>query len=353
MIEQARALALEYADLQRKIQDPAVFNNPKELTKISKRMKELEAIVELLRGWEECEKILLESKAAENDPELTAIAIEEGRAALLRKAALEEKIQAFLVPRDPRDDRNAILEIRAGTGGDEAALFAGDLCRMYLRYAEGQRWKTEILDSAPSEHDGYKNVVLRVEGKAVFGALKFEGGVHRVQRIPTTEAKGRVHTSTATVAVLPEAEEVDVPIRNEDLKIDTFRASGAGGQHVNKTESAIRITHVPTGVVVACQSERSQLQNRMRAMEVLRTRLWQLQEEKHQQEQKSLRSSQVRSADRSEKIRTYNVPQDRLTDHRLEQNFHNLPAIFEGDLQDIIEALKKWEAQERVALGRG
>ena len=261
---------------------------------------------------------------------------------------VEKKMKRFLVPPDPDDDKSVILEIRAGTGGDEAALFAAELFRMYMRFAERNRWKTELIESSTADAGGIKEVIMRIMGRGVYGTLKFESGVHRVQRIPKTENKGRVHTSAATVAILPEAEEVDIVIKQEDLRIDTFRAGGAGGQHVNKTESAVRITHIPTNTVVACQSERSQLQNRVLAMSLLRSRIYSAEQERLAKERGDMRSGQIGSGDRSEKIRTYNFPQDRLTDHRLNENFSNLPAIMEGDLEDIMRALKEADVEQRL-----
>jgi peptide chain release factor 1 len=261
---------------------------------------------------------------------------------------LEQKIKTFLVPKDPHDERHVILEVRAGTGGDEAALFAGELMRMYLRYAEEKGWPSEMLSISEAEAGGVKEASCAIRGDGAYGHLKFESGVHRVQRIPATENKGRVHTSTATVAILPEAEEVDLTIRNEDLRIDTYRASGAGGQHVNKTESAVRITHLPTEVVVACQTERSQQKNRVLAMSLLRSRLFAAEQERLAKERGDMRSGQIGSGDRSEKIRTYNFPQDRLTDHRIGQNFSNLPAIMEGGIGKIVDALRAKDEEERL-----
>ena len=277
-----------------------------------------------------------------------AIAVEEGNKAKERLSQIEKQMEEYLAPRDPMADRTVILEVRAGTGGEEAALFGAELMRMYLRYCEERGWKAELLDIANADAGGIKEAVLRIEGSDVFGSVRYGGAVHRVQRIPETENKGRVHTSAATVAVLPEAEEQDLVIRNEDLRVDTYRASGAGGQHVNKTESAVRITHVPTGVMVACQSERSQLQNRERAMELLRTRLYAAEQERMDKVHGNLRTSQIKTGDRSEKIRTYNFPQDRLTDHRIGENFHNLPAIMEGAIAPVIEALKKKDKEEQM-----
>lgn len=349
MQERLANLRAEYGELQRELQDPSVYGDPRRVATIGKRLKELQPLVTLIEEREEQERILRESERSVHDPEMGDIARAEVARAKARVIELDAEMEEHLHPKDPLRDRSVILEVRAGTGGEEAALFAAELLRMYLRFAEQQGWKTQLLDRAQADAGGIKEAVVRIEGPGAYGHLKFEGGVHRVQRIPVTEAKGRVHTSAATVAVLPEAEELDVTIRPEDLRIDTYRSSGAGGQHVNKTESAIRITHIPTGVAVACQSERSQLQNRQRALELLRTRLYARKEEEQVKEHGELRSLQVRTGDRSDKIRTYNFPQDRLTDHRLDENFHNLPAIMEGKIGTVIDALQKKERVEKMS----
>ncbi len=349
MIEALKALADEYADIQRQLQDPSIFGKPSEVARLGKRSAYLEPLVHKLHKYQEAQRAIRDSEALLMDLELKMMAEEEIRKMKEVIPQLEEDMRSFLVPKDPMDDRNAVIEVRAGTGGEEASLFAAELLRMYLRYAEQKGWVAELIDKADSDTGGIKEAVVRVEGSGVYGDLKFEGGVHRVQRIPATENKGRVHTSAATVAVLPEAEEMDFTIRNEDLRIDTFRAGGAGGQHVNKTESAVRITHIPTGLAVACQTERSQLKNRARAMELLRTRLYAAEAERRAKESGDLRSSQVGSGDRSEKIRTYNFPQDRLTDHRIGASFHNLPGIMEGAIGPVIDALKAADQEKRLA----
>jgi peptide chain release factor 1 len=348
MKERVNILRQEYRDLQQSLQDPVVFNDPKEVARIGKRMAELEPLAVLAAEYERCERAIADEEEAKNEPELAALAHEEAETARARMSEIEEKIRVYLIPKDPLDGRNVMLEVRAGTGGDEAALFAAELLRMYLRYAEEKGWRTEMLDVTEADVGGIKEAVVRIEGTDVYAHLKFEAGVHRVQRIPATENKGRVHTSAATVAVLPEVEEQDLTIRTEDLRIDTFRAGGAGGQHVNKTDSAVRITHIPTGVAVACQSERSQLKNKLRAMDLLRARLFAAKEEERAKSEESMRSGQIGSGDRSEKIRTYNFPQDRLTDHRIGENFHNLPGIMEGGIAPVIEALRIADEAERM-----
>jgi len=347
VIEKLRALAAEYDRIGLEMQDSSVLSDPKRLAQLGRRYKELEKLVLLLKEYDRCEDaIAFSEKVTEAD--LKQLASEEAAQAVVRKEELLQDMRSFLVPKDPQDERNVILEVRAGTGGEEAALFAAELLRMYLRFIEQKRWKSELVSKTDAEGGGIKEAVVRIEGPA-FGDFKFESGVHRVQRIPETEKKGRVHTSAATVAVLPEAEEVDIAIRPQDLKVDTFRSGGAGGQNVNKVESAIRITHIPTGTVVACQTERSQARNREIAMSLLRSRIYEAEREKLAKERGELRAGQIGSGDRSEKIRTYNFPQDRVTDHRINQNFSNLPAIMEGAMGGIVDALKQADQDRRVA----
>ena len=348
MLETIASLVAEYHNLEKQLSDPAISTNPAELKRIGKRLSELQDLPPLYEEFLKCQQALQELESMKTDPELHALAAEEAAHALARIPVLEEQMKRFLVPADPDDDRSVILEVRGGTGGEEAALFAAELLRMYLRFAENKRWKTELVSSSAADVGGLKEAIVKITGKGVFGNLKFESGVHRVQRVPKTENKGRIHTSAATVAILPEAEEVDLHIRPEDLRVDTFRAGGAGGQHVNKTESAVRITHLPTGTAVACQSERSQGQNRILAMSLLRSRIYAAEQERLAKTRGDLRSGQIGSGDRSEKIRTYNFPQDRVTDHRTLQNFSNLPSILEGHLEDLIEALRAADLEERL-----
>ncbi len=348
MIDTVKARIAEYEQLQKKMQDPDVYANPKELTSLARRSKQLQPLLAKYAEYKRCEEAIAQLEQVRGDPELLKLAEEEAAQASVRMPMLFEEMRRLLIPKNPDDEKSVILEVRAGAGGEEAALFAAEQLKMYLRYAQERGWKTELMYTSDADAGGIKEAAARIEGVGAYGELKFESGVHRVQRIPATENKGRVHTSTTTVAILPEAEEVDIVINPQDLRIDTYRSGGAGGQHVNKTDSAVRITHVPTGVVVACQSERSQLKNRVLAMSVLRSRLYAAEQERKQLERKDLRSGQVGSGDRSEKVRTYNFPQDRITDHRANQNFSNIPAIMEGNMKNIVAAMKTWEEEEAL-----
>lgn len=314
---------------------------------LNREYAQLEPVAAALKAYDANAGALAASQALLKDPEMRDLAEAEIAELDATRAGLERELQLLLIPKDPRDDANLFLEVRAGTGGDEAAIFAGDLFRMYSRYAERQRWNVEVISSSPGEHGGYKEIVARVEGKGAFARLKFESGTHRVQRVPATEAQGRIHTSAATVAILPELDEVDeIEIRDADVKVDTFRASGAGGQHVNKTDSAIRVTHLPTGIVVECQDERSQHKNRARAFSLLKAKLLDSERSKQAAQQAESRRLQVGSGDRSQRIRTYNFPQGRITDHRVEGlTLYRLPEIVEGDLDELVQRL----AQENQA----
>ncbi len=351
MLEQLNLLEKQFDELNEKLSDPQVLSDRAQLQRIGRARARLEPIVRKFREFKEVRAQLEDARASLADADLRELAEEEIASLQPRLEKLEEELRIALLPRDPQADNNCIVEIRAGTGGEEAALFAGELYRMYTRYAQDKGWKVEALNASLADMGGIKEVVFAVEGAGAFGTLKYESGVHRVQRVPVTEASGRIHTSAATVAVLPEAEEVDIEIDPNDLKIDTYRAGSAGGQNVQKNETAIRITHLPTGLVVTCQDERSQLQNREKAMRVLRSRLLEMEREKREAEQRQMRQAQVKSGDRSDKIRTYNFPQNRVTDHRINLSLYALDKIMDGSLDPLIEAIQQHEQQELLKSG--
>ena len=341
MIDRLEQMEQRYVDLQSQFALPEVLNDHEKYQKIGKAMRELERPVEKYRDLKQLQQGIADARAlmSESDPEIRAMAEEELAALEPRVAELEQELKVLLLPKDPNDEKNVILEIRAGTGGDEASLFAAEIFRMYTRFAEQHRWKVEVLSLSESGVGGYKEVIAIIEGERVYSQLKWESGVHRVQRVPSTETQGRVHTSAVTVAVLPEAEEVDIKIEAKDIRIDTFCSSGPGGQSVNTTYSAVRITHLPTGTVVSCQDEKSQIKNRDKGMRVLRSRLYEMEMEKQQTELAKERKSMVGTGDRSEKIRTYNFPQNRVTDHRIGLTLHQLDLVIVGRLQPIVDAL--------------
>lgn len=352
LIQKLEMMRGRFDGLAHALSDPQVIADQVQFQRLAKERAELEEVMESYRQYktvlneiEATEEMLRDAKA---EAGLREMAEHEHQELSGRKDLLEQQLKLLLLPRDPRDDKNTFLEIRAGTGGDEAALFAAELFRMYTRYAENHRWHVEIMSSSPTGIGGLKEVIAAIEGKGAYRRLKFESGVHRVQRVPVTEAGGRIHTSAVTVAVLPEAEEVDITIDPSDLRIDTFCSSGPGGQGVNTTHSAVRITHVPTGTVVSCQDERSQLKNRTKAMRVLRARLLEVEQNRQEAEMAKARKSQVGTGDRSEKIRTYNFPQNRVTDHRIGLTLHRLTQVLEGDLDEMFDALIAADRADRL-----
>lgn len=348
-------LAERHEDLAHSMSDPEVINDQDKFRRYAQEYASLEALTQDYRAYRELQQEIagLEEMANEKDPELREMATSELESAHEKLETLEAALLKHLVPKDPNDDANLYLEVRAGTGGDEAAIFAGDLFRMYVQFAEKQNWQVEILSESHGEHGGYKEVISRIIGQGAYSRLKFESGAHRVQRVPDTESQGRIHTSACTVAVLPEADEIEaVEINPADIRVDTYRASGAGGQHINKTDSAVRITHVPTGIVVECQQERSQHKNRARAMSLLQTKLLTSQQDQQATEQAASRKQMVGSGDRSERIRTYNFPQGRVTDHRINLTLYKLEEIIGGQLDEVIGALSsEYQADQLAALG--
>ena len=351
MLEKLAAVEARYEELNRLMSDPQVATDPDLLRKYGQEVARLEELVQTSRRFREVTGQLAATRAMLDDSpddEMAVLVQDEIRTLEEQEADLTDELRRLLLPKDPNDEKNVIIEIRAGAGGEEAALFGANLYRMYSRYAETQGWKTQILDSHSTGIGGFKEIIFMVQGRGAYSRLKYESGVHRVQRVPETESSGRIHTSTATVAVLPEMDEVEVQVNPNDIRVDVFRSQGAGGQSVNTTDSAIRITYLPTGMVVTCQDERSQLQNKLRAMAILRSRLYEMEQERLIEEQGAARRSQVGSGDRSEKIRTYNFPQNRVTDHRIGFTSHRLETTLEGDLDELLEALAEADQAARL-----
>lgn len=342
MFDKLKDVEARYETLEAQLLDPGLANNPKQYQQFAKEKRQLEPVIEAYRRYVSLNRQLQDNRELllESDPSIREMAKEEIPALEVALDTAAHEVRLLLLPKDPLDEKNIMLEIRAGTGGEEAALFAADLFRMYTRYAERKGWKVDILSSNPTGIGGFKEIIALISGNQVYSFLKYESGTHRVQRVPATEASGRVHTSAITVAVMPEAEDIDLNIDEKDLRVDIYRAGGHGGQGVNTTDSAIRITHIPTGLVVVCQDERSQHKNKAKAMKVLKTRLLELEREKADKERSDMRKTQVGSGDRSEKIRTYNFPQGRFTDHRIHLTVHQLQSVLDGDLDDIINALR-------------
>ena len=348
MFEKLESVEKRYVELTEKISDPEVIANNNEWRKLVKEHSSIEDVVLKYREYKETEKNMQEAKDMMEDKEMRELAEEEYYSCKDRLSEIEEELKILLIPKDPNDDKSVICEIRGGAGGEEAALFAGTLFRMYAMYAEKKHWKIEILNENPTELGGYKEISFMVTGKGAYSRLKFESGVHRVQRVPDTESSGRIHTSTATVAVLPVVEDVEIEINPSDIKMEVFRSSGAGGQHINKTSSAVRLIHEPTGIVVECQTERSQFQNRENAMRMLRTKLYEMKKQKQDSELANERKSQVGSGDRSEKIRTYNYPQGRITDHRIGMSIFQMENFLNGDLDELIDNLIAADRAEKL-----
>jgi peptide chain release factor 1 len=347
-VEKLEAVLRRQSEVDQLLCDPAVVSDPKKLQDLNRERSHIGPIVSAFIDWRQLERRIEEDKEALSDPELGELAREELPGLEAERDELEKNLQLMLLPRDPNDERNVVLEVRAGTGGEEAALFAADLFRMYLRYAETRRWKVEVLSTSEAQAGGIKEIIALISGDRVYSGLKFEGGVHRVQRVPATEAQGRIHTSTATVAVMPEADDVDVTLDDKDLRFDIAASGGPGGQGVNTTNSAVQVTHLPTGMIVKCQDERSQIKNKARALKVLKSRLLDLEIKKQADEVRDERRTMVGSGERSEKIRTYNFPQNRVTDHRIGLTLHKLERVIQGDLEELVTAVIGWHQAERL-----
>lgn len=348
MFEKVKGLCQRMDELEARLSEPGLYDDPDRAAKLLKERNELEPIVTAYRAYTQAQQTIADATELLSDPDMKELAQQELHEAKAEAARLEDELKILLLPKDPNDGKNIFVEIRGGAGGEESALFAADLYRMYTMYSDKRGWQTEVMSASETELGGYKEIVFRVAGEQVYSRLKFESGVHRVQRVPATESQGRVHTSTTTVAVLPEAEEVDFYLDPNDLRIDTFRSSGAGGQHINKTSSAIRITHIPTGTVVECQDERSQHKNKDKALRVLRSRLYEAEVEKQQAAIAADRKSQVGTGDRSERIRTYNFPENRVSDHRIKLTLYKLDQFLNGDMDEVLDALIAADTAEKL-----